>query len=99
MGVQQIPLPGPPRTRSGLMRGRIGGGELATARTKSKPKTTTYDASDITVTCRRKVKLANGRELSALEIQTEYLDKTTRFLERRGMDEASKQLGGGGRQA
>src|SRR4029453_13522863 len=44
------------------------------------------------VTCTRKVKLANGRELSALEVQTEYLEKTTRFLERRGMDEASKQL-------
>src|SRR5881409_3466555 len=35
-------------------------------------------------TCTRKVKLANGRELSALEVQTEYLEKTTRFLERRG---------------
>src|SRR5262249_45415558 len=40
----------------------------------------------------RKVKLANGRELSALEVQTEYLENTTRFLERRGTDEASKQL-------
>src|SRR6187397_99506 len=43
-------------------------------------------------TCTRKVKLANGRELSALDVQTEYLEKTTRFLERRGTDEASKQL-------
>jgi proteasome accessory factor A len=43
-------------------------------------------------TCTRKVKLANGRELSALEVQTEYLEKTTRFVERRGMDEASKEL-------
>src|SRR5216117_341775 len=42
--------------------------------------------------CTRKVKLANGRELSALEVQTEYLEKTTRFLERRGTDETSKQL-------
>src|SRR4249920_1289485 len=35
-------------------------------------------------TCTRKVKLANGRELSALDVQTEYLEKTTRFVERRG---------------
>jgi proteasome accessory factor A len=31
------------------------------------------------VTCRRKVKLANGRELSALDIQWEYLDRAMRF--------------------
>src|SRR6478736_4028080 len=43
-------------------------------------------------TCTRKVKLANGRELSALEMQTEYLEKTTRFVERRGADEASTKL-------
>ncbi len=30
-------------------------------------------------TCRRKVKLANGRELSALDIQWEYLDRAMRF--------------------
>src|SRR3989454_5616099 len=40
----------------------------------------------------RKVKLANGRELSALDIQTEYLEKTARFVERRGADEASTTL-------
>jgi len=44
------------------------------------------------VTCTRKVRLANGRELSALEIQTEYLEKTTRFIERRGADETSATL-------
>src|SRR5881628_1548470 len=43
-------------------------------------------------TCTRKVKLANGRELSALDVQTEYLEKTTRFVERRGTDEASTTL-------
>src|SRR5437588_4959814 len=42
--------------------------------------------------CTRKVKLANGRELSALEVQTEYLEKTARFVERRGPDQVSKQL-------
>ena len=42
--------------------------------------------------CTRKVKLANGRELSALEVQTEYLEKTARFVERRGTDEASTTL-------
>ena len=30
-------------------------------------------------TCRRKVRLANGRELSALDIQWEYLDRTMRY--------------------
>src|SRR2546430_1651428 len=40
--------------------------------------------------CTRKVKLANRRELSALEVQTEYLEKTARFVERRGADEAPK---------
>jgi proteasome accessory factor A len=40
----------------------------------------------------RKVKLANGRELSAIEMQQEYFEKTSRFLERRGTDDASKLL-------
>ena len=31
------------------------------------------------VTCRRKIRLANGRELSALDIQWEYLDRAMRF--------------------
>jgi proteasome accessory factor A len=30
-------------------------------------------------TCRRRIKLANGRELSALDIQWEYLDRAIRF--------------------
>ncbi len=40
----------------------------------------------------RRVKLANGRELSAIEIQQEYFEKTSRFLERRGTDDTSKLL-------
>jgi proteasome accessory factor A len=43
-------------------------------------------------TCTRTVKLANGRELSALELQTEYYEKTARFIERRGADDTSAQL-------
>src|SRR5215213_1559073 len=38
------------------------------------------------VTCRKKVRLANGRELSAIEVQEEYYERTARFLERRGAD-------------
>ena len=42
--------------------------------------------------CTRTVKLANGRELSAIEMQVEYYEKTERFIERRGADEVSKML-------
>jgi proteasome accessory factor A len=38
------------------------------------------------VTGRRKVKLVNGREASALEIQREYFGKATDFVARRGSD-------------
>ncbi len=38
------------------------------------------------ITGRRKVKLANGREASALEIQREYHGKATDFIARRGGD-------------
>jgi proteasome accessory factor A len=44
------------------------------------------------VSCRKRVRLANGRELSAIEIQTEYLERTQRFLERRGVDTQSRKL-------
>jgi proteasome accessory factor A len=44
------------------------------------------------VSCRKRVRLANGRELSAIEIQTEYLERTRRFLERRGVDTQSQKL-------
>jgi proteasome accessory factor A len=37
------------------------------------------------ITCRRKVRLANGRELSAIDIQTEYLTRALRFAKRRGL--------------
>jgi len=38
------------------------------------------------ITGRRKVRLANGREASALEIQREYYDKASDFVARRGGD-------------
>ncbi|WP_460446628.1 Pup--protein ligase [Angustibacter aerolatus] len=41
------------------------------------------------MTGRRKVRLANGRELSALEIQTEYLERAIDFVERRGATSAT----------
>jgi proteasome accessory factor A len=44
------------------------------------------------VTCKKPVRLANGRELSAIEIQTEYLERTQRFMERRGIDTQSRKL-------
>jgi proteasome accessory factor A len=36
-------------------------------------------------TCRRKVRLANGREASALEIQQEYLGRALRYHEQKGL--------------
>ncbi|MEW6060246.1 MAG: Pup--protein ligase [Actinomycetota bacterium] len=44
------------------------------------------------VTCKKRVRLANGRELTAIEIQEEYFERTGKFLERRGADAQSKQL-------
>ncbi len=44
------------------------------------------------ISCRKKVRLANGRELSAIDIQNEYYERTSRFLERRGGDALSKRL-------
>ena len=37
------------------------------------------------ITCRREVRLANGRELSALDIQREYLERAMRYEENRGL--------------
>ncbi|MGH9305277.1 MAG: Pup--protein ligase [Acidimicrobiales bacterium] len=37
--------------------------------------------------CRRKVRLANGREASAWDIQSEYLNRALRFAEQRGFNE------------
>ena len=39
------------------------------------------------MTCKRKVRLANGRELSGWEIQMEYLERAKRFAERKGLGE------------
>jgi proteasome accessory factor A len=36
-------------------------------------------------TCKRRVRLANGREASALDIQKEYLGRAIRFAEQRGL--------------
>ncbi|HEY0487177.1 MAG TPA: Pup--protein ligase [Mycobacteriales bacterium] len=44
------------------------------------------------VTGRRKIKLANGREASALEIQQEYHAKATDFLARRGGDATGQRV-------
>ncbi|MGH3745403.1 MAG: Pup--protein ligase [Mycobacteriales bacterium] len=43
-------------------------------------------------TGRRKVKLANGREASALEIQREYLSRAVDFIDRRGADGTVKRV-------
>src|SRR5207247_11144889 len=49
------------------------------------------------MSCRRKVRLANGREASALEIQREYFEKAARFVDRRDAGEtATKVVGKGG---
>ncbi len=44
------------------------------------------------ITCRRRVKLANGREATALEIQREYHQKAADFVDRRGGDPVSKRV-------
>jgi len=37
------------------------------------------------MTCRRRVRLANGREVSALDIQREYLDRALRYADTKGL--------------
>jgi proteasome accessory factor A len=37
------------------------------------------------MTCQRRVRLANGRELSALDIQAEYLERALKYAERRDL--------------
>jgi proteasome accessory factor A len=44
------------------------------------------------ITCRRRVKLANGREASALEIQHEYHAKARDFVTRRGADPIAERV-------
>jgi proteasome accessory factor A len=41
---------------------------------------------------RRKVRLATGRELTAIDIQTEYFDRAVRFTERRGADATTERV-------
>ncbi|MGH9184599.1 MAG: Pup--protein ligase, partial [Acidimicrobiales bacterium] len=43
------------------------------------------------LTCTRKVRLANGRELSALDIQDEYLNRALRYAESRGLSPLEQQ--------
>jgi proteasome accessory factor A len=43
------------------------------------------------VTCRRRVRLANGREASALDIQGEYLERALKYAERRDLSPLEKQ--------
>jgi proteasome accessory factor A len=38
------------------------------------------------ITCRRRVKLVSGREMSAIEIQMEYFDRARKFVDRRGIN-------------
>jgi proteasome accessory factor A len=42
-------------------------------------------------TCKRKVRLANGRELSALDIQSEYLNKAIKYRDTRGISPLEEQ--------
>ncbi|HEX8100660.1 MAG TPA: Pup--protein ligase [Actinomycetota bacterium] len=44
------------------------------------------------ITCRRKIRLATGRELSAIDIQTEYFDRACKFIQRRGADPLSTRI-------
>ncbi len=44
------------------------------------------------MTGRRKIRLASGREMSALEIQHEYLAKARAFMESRGTDKITSQV-------
>lgn len=42
-------------------------------------------------TCRQRVRLANGREVTALDIQSEYLERALRFAETRGLSPEEKE--------
>ena len=44
------------------------------------------------MTGRRKVRLANGREVSALDIQHEYLSKARDFTDRKGPDPITERV-------
>ncbi len=46
------------------------------------------------VTCKRKVRLSNGRELSAIDIQSEYLHRALRYRDQKGLPaQEEKALG------
>jgi proteasome accessory factor A len=42
------------------------------------------------ITCRRRVRLANGREVSALDVQSEYLNRALRYARQRGATPAEQ---------
>jgi proteasome accessory factor A len=44
------------------------------------------------ITCKKQVRLANGRELTAVEIQREYFERAVRFAERRDGDERTRSV-------
>jgi proteasome accessory factor A len=43
------------------------------------------------ITCKRRVRLANGRELSAFELQSEYLTRAQKFAKRRGLPDQEQR--------
>jgi proteasome accessory factor A len=43
------------------------------------------------ITCRRRVRLANGREASAIDIQSEYLNRALRYSETKGLSPLEEQ--------
>ncbi len=43
------------------------------------------------ITCKKKVRLANGREASALDIQKEFLDRALRYADQKGVSEQEEQ--------
>src|SRR5687768_7280810 len=43
------------------------------------------------ISCRKRVRLANGREASALDIQTEYLNRAIRYAETKGLSPLEEQ--------
>jgi len=43
------------------------------------------------MTCTRRVRLANGREASALEIQSEYLNRALRYADTKGLNPLEQQ--------
>src|SRR5881628_522125 len=44
------------------------------------------------IASKKRVRLANGRELTAIEIQNEYYERTAKFVDRRGGDPQPKRL-------